>query len=319
MKHAALYSARIRQLFKTLQRRFGKPRISAPRSPEEEILYAVLSRDAPEVQAAGALARIRAAVVDLNELRVTPARELEEILGKTFPMARTAAERIHRMLNAIFNRRHSLDLAFLAEARPRDQKRFLESLDGADPYIVALFLLRQSHPHGVPLDPQMLEYLRRDEMIDPGASLVDAQEFLAKAVRASQIATFFALLKRHAAAHVSRLPPVAPPVTTTTLPEPAPAAVASNNPAAQGSGNSRSTKPPVAASNKSKSAAGTPRSTRSQSRARRSSKTKRRPGQKKKTRVAKTAARRSSSRRRNSRVRPRHRAGKRGKRVSKRR
>ncbi len=188
----------LRQLLPWLVRRYGRPKPPAVGEPINEIMYAVLCRWAPETRAGAAVQHLRRVTVDLNDLRVTPVVELAELLGKSFPRARESAEALSRVLNALFNRRYTLDLSYLKSMSRRDIERLLSGLSGGDPHDVALFMLRLYHVHRVPLSPDALAWLRRRGLVPEDMPVAAVQTLMERIVTRSSAEAFSALLKRHA-------------------------------------------------------------------------------------------------------------------------
>ena len=78
MKNAAEHLQRIRRLFNQVKKEGGASALPPIDEPVEALLRGVLSDYAADSRAASALSRLRTAVVDLNELRVTPVSEIGE-------------------------------------------------------------------------------------------------------------------------------------------------------------------------------------------------------------------------------------------------
>src|SRR4051794_15947952 len=110
MKNASEYTRGMRRLLNQIKTRNEKP-VEAPAGDvTDEVLLAVLMRFAGDAAGIAAHKRLREKTVDLNELRVTPIAELIDLLGPSFPQNKAAAESVARVLGAIFNRCHHLDL-----------------------------------------------------------------------------------------------------------------------------------------------------------------------------------------------------------------
>lgn len=207
MKKDAQYAQRIRQLFNKLKKAGGgSAETWQSEDPMEMLLWAILSTYASEARAAAALAKIRAAMVDYNELRVTPVAEIVEMIGADYPMCRPAAEEIVRTLQAIFNRLHHLNLGFLKSSARRTAESFLNTLDGLGGHAKAMMVLRCFKGHAVPLDVNMYAFLHKNGRIAEGAAVEQAQRFLAGVIKERDAVGFYELLKRYAAAHAPRKP-----------------------------------------------------------------------------------------------------------------
>lgn len=236
MKRANEYARAIRKFHQTLLRRYGRPRIPPVREPIDELMYAVLSRWAPEGRAMAAVERLRRASIDLNDLRVTPVVEIMATLGDDFPRARETSEALYRILNGVFNRRYTLDLSFLKTMGKRDRERMISGVSGIDPHDSGMFLLRCYHGRHVPVSPDAFAALRHEKLVDPEASTADIRALLVKVIPASQAEVFACLLKRHIAAN--------PPPVVVTPPPPPPAPIAAPvNPTKKGAPAVSSPKP----------------------------------------------------------------------------
>ncbi len=223
MKRVSDYAREIRQMYQTLLRRHGRPRIPSLREPIDELMYAVLSRWGPETRAASLVDQLRRSTIDLNDLRVTPVVELTETIGNSFSRPREAAEALSRVINGAFNRRYTLDLTYLKTMSRRDVARFLAGLSGSSPHDVALYMLRNHRVRMSPITPDCLTWLKQSGLADPAWSHAHTQQFLQRVIPANGAEAFCYLLKRHVAANP--LPPA--PVE----PEPVKPAEARNDPA----------------------------------------------------------------------------------------
>lgn len=205
MKNAALHAREFKKLLKKIRKENATP-FPPVQEPMDQLLRGVLTDYASEARANAALARLQEAVVDINEMRVTPVAEIVEIIGADMPLCRRAAEDIVKALNAIFNKLHHLDLGFLIKGSKRTAESFLNSLDGVNDHARASVILRCLKGHAVPADVVMCEILRRENCVEPGASVADIHKFLTSQIKESQAASFYAQFKRYAAAHAPKKP-----------------------------------------------------------------------------------------------------------------
>jgi len=161
------------------------------------MILGILSRDVPESKAREAFDRLRAAVVDFNELRVIPPIELAEMLGD-YPDARLKCEDISRSLNKVFALTHAVSLDHLAEMPRKEARAFLENVDGLEAYTRARVQLLGLGQHAIPLDEAMWAYARQEEIVDRRCPLEEAQAFLERHVGEDEALEFVGLLKRQA-------------------------------------------------------------------------------------------------------------------------
>ena len=142
----------------------------------------------------------RLTVADTMDLWIDNQRdELVELLGGDFPNALEKARDINRILNEIFNRQHELDLAFLRNKTRRDAKDYLQKIPGVDACTLARVMLVSVGGHALPVDENMLAYLRRHELVDSGAEAAEVQAFLERNIAADDAYAFYMLMRRVAA------------------------------------------------------------------------------------------------------------------------
>jgi len=199
MKHGTQYAKQVKRVFNRLVRQHGKPKHDSLADPIEQLLLGVLARGTTETAATAAMKRLQEGTVDLNELRVASPRELVELLGGDFPNALEKARDINRILNEIFNRQHELDLAFLRNKTRRDAKDYLQKIPGVDACTLARVMLVSVGGHALPVDENMLAYLRRHELVDSGAEAAEVQAFLERNIAADDAYAFYMLMRRVAA------------------------------------------------------------------------------------------------------------------------
>ncbi len=206
MKNAPLYTRRTKKLFAQLKRESAKP-AAAPAEPVDTadatrvLLLGVFCNHGPESKATAALDKLMAAMVDLNDLRVTPVSEIVEIAGVGFPHCRRAAEEVSQVLASIFNRIHDLDLSFLRGLGKKSAAAFINSLDGLSGHASAFFKQRHLGMHLIPLDVNMFAYLIKGEFIAERTAVAEAQRFCAGLVKDRDGPGFYSLFKRYAATH----------------------------------------------------------------------------------------------------------------------
>ncbi|MFQ6048940.1 MAG: hypothetical protein ACE5K7_06215 [Phycisphaerae bacterium] len=206
MKHGKkLYARQVKRVFNRLIKQDGRPKHPGLTDPVEQLLLGVLARGTTEARAREALNRFKRSMVDYNELRVASPKELVELLGRDFPQAEQKAKDINKLLNAIFDRQHCLDLTFLRNKTRREARQYLASLDGVDPHTVASVMLLSIGGHAVPVDDKMLAMMRRDGLVEPSADVQEVQAFLERNIAAADAYAFYTLMRRYAARAVREL------------------------------------------------------------------------------------------------------------------
>lgn len=204
MKGAEQCTRRLRSLWRTLRARAGAaPRLTVG-DPVTQLFLGIFTRDMPENRAREVLDRLRAQVVDFNELRVIPPLELAEFVGE-YPDSRTKCEDLSRALNRIFAIEHSVTLDRLQNMAKKDVQAYLKKLDGLEEYTRARIRLLGLGHHAIPLDEAMWAYARKAGIVDPVCPLEDAQRFLETRIPEKEGLEFFTLFRRQAWAEMANV------------------------------------------------------------------------------------------------------------------
>ncbi|MBK9119860.1 MAG: hypothetical protein IPM18_09715 [Phycisphaerales bacterium] len=197
MRGATECAKRLKTFYAGLRSKLGKVRPPAPTDPITELILGILSRDVPESRAADGLERLRAIVVDYNELRVIPPIELADVLHD-FADARLKCEDLSRALNTIFALEHIVSLDRVATLPRKEMLAYLERIDGLEPYTRARIRLLGFQQPAVPLDEAMWALVRTAEIVDARCPLEEAQQFLERQTAAEELLEFVGLLRRQA-------------------------------------------------------------------------------------------------------------------------
>lgn len=138
--------------------------------------------------------KIRAGIVDYNDLRVTLASEISELLGVRYPIVDERARRIRATLRDVYSRQHNITLKPLVEKNKRDVKKYIESLDGAPHYVIQRTMLIGFGIHAVPVDEQLRSALVDAGAADPTWDVAELSNWLTKQIKTGDgLATHFAL------------------------------------------------------------------------------------------------------------------------------
>jgi len=206
MKRGSEYAKKVKRFYNQLVRKFGKPTENDLTDPIEQLVLSILSLCTSATKAQSVYRKVMQSMVDLNELRVTPAMELVQIFGSGFPLAKYKAQCIVDALNAIRQRQDSLDLFFLKQRGRREARDYLESLQGVGRTVAARIMLLSLGGHAIPVDDLALYLLRKEEIIDQDAETAEVQGFLERHISASQAYTFVALLDKYVSARGAKIP-----------------------------------------------------------------------------------------------------------------
>jgi len=154
-------------------------------SPINELIYSFLLWETSSSKANTAFKKLTTTFVDLNELRVTEAEDLADLLGKQYPRADERIQRLLAALNDVYRREHAVGIASCLELSKRDGRKYLETIEGIAPFISARMTLVVLGAHAVPIDDRMLQGMIADDLFDEDAQTADAISAFERAVRAS--------------------------------------------------------------------------------------------------------------------------------------
>ena len=150
------------------------------------------------------MARIEREFVDLNELRVATELEVIELIGPRYPDVEHRVEMIIRALNAIFEKEHTLNLERMATISKRDVRQFLRDLPELHPFADAYVMLMSFEGHAIPVDDEMLAYLRDHDIVDDKTTLADAQRFVEHHIKAEECYDFYTAVRKAAQAEAGK-------------------------------------------------------------------------------------------------------------------
>jgi endonuclease III len=203
MRKGTRYARKLKQVHAALMR--GAPAVDAEEStdPTEQLIIAVLSQETPSTRARKALKRINRDMADYNELRVSTPAEISESVGQLVPRSVHRAKELLRLLNAVFRREYVVSLEMLRNKGVRETRQYLESLDGATPYVVASVVLWSFGGHAVPVNDVTLVWLVKQGAVDPQATAAEAHSFLDHHIPADEDRAFALALEAQAAARSS--------------------------------------------------------------------------------------------------------------------
>jgi len=196
MKNSKDYSKKIQKLYRSLSHKYPKVQKDGHEKVIDAIIYAVISAEMSEKKTDSIIKKFAECFVDWNDLRVSRAEEIVEVLGKDTPVTMDIALTITRILNGIFNEYHKISLESLKKIGKRPAKQALEKIDGINRFVVEYCLLTSLGGHAIPLTDKMMKYLRNNEFVNPDADDQQIGGFLAKQISAKNGYEFYALLRR---------------------------------------------------------------------------------------------------------------------------
>jgi len=196
MKNSKEHAQRLHKLYRELKRVHPKVERTIYDDPAEALISGIVSEKLSESAAHKALKEIRSAFVDWNDLRVSRVEEIVEALGVRNDSGRATAFALTAALRGIFDEHHKISLQVLKRLGKRPARQGLEKLNGVSRFVVNYCMLTSIDAHAVPLTQNMIDYLKRHEIIEPDADEEDIEGFLTRHVAAKDAYEFYALLRR---------------------------------------------------------------------------------------------------------------------------
>jgi endonuclease III len=165
-------------------------RVESP-DPLARLIRAFLEYDCDEARASVAERKITEAMVDFNELRVTPAIELAALLGVRYPFAESRCSALHRTLQSIFDREHQMRLDKVKEMKKTEIRPYLQSLAGITPYVEAAVCVDAFGVPAAPVDTKLLLWLISKDVLPEGTDIKSAQHVIEKHLKSTEAEEFF--------------------------------------------------------------------------------------------------------------------------------
>lgn len=163
-------------------------------TPIEEFIYSFLLWDTTTTKANVALRKFSSEFADFNELRVTQAEDIADLLGVQYPVLEERVQRLLSALNDVYNREHGVVLDSLTEMTKREGRQYLDSISGMTPFVSARMTLIVLGGHATPVDDRMLEAMVEEELFEEATTCAEAIGALERVVRASDgLETYLAL------------------------------------------------------------------------------------------------------------------------------
>jgi len=195
MKDSKKYGPKVRRVYRTLKRKYPKIEPVLYDEPTEAVVCALISEKMSESATRSAVKKFHEHFVDLNDLRVSRAEEIVELLGEDTPEAKDAALSLTRALMAIFEKYNKVSLEGLKRIGKRPAKQILEKLNGVTHFVVNYCMLTALQGHAIPLTTKMYEYLREKELVHPEADNQEIEGFLTRLIPADSAYEFYYLFR----------------------------------------------------------------------------------------------------------------------------
>lgn len=172
--------------------------------PVQVLVECVFEADATPKQSAAAFVAIKKEFIDYNELRVAPAKDIVECVGRDHPDARHKAESLTQMLNAAFDRYYSLSFDYMAKTPFKDLRRHLLEA-GLSHYASAKLMLTFLDLPAIPVDSTLVETLEIKGIIPADTDIAEIQAALERLVPSKKCLSAHELLREFVEANAKEL------------------------------------------------------------------------------------------------------------------
>lgn len=199
MKNATKHAENLKSLIKKLTKE-GKAEPKQQIDPLRALVLGILSFDAPVGKPEQVMAIIDKDFVDINELRVATELEVIEILGPKYPGIERRALMFREILNAIFEKEHTLNFDRIAGLGKKEARAALRELPDMTPFVEAYTMLYGLGASAAPVDDSILEVLSEAGAVEEGTSVEEAQKFVESHLKADELHEFYVLTRRAASA-----------------------------------------------------------------------------------------------------------------------
>jgi hypothetical protein len=186
-------TAQFAKLQKVLKKHYKPASPGAGRSVIEHLLFACCLEDAHHDAAEEGFAALVHTFFDWNEVRVTSISELSEVMAR-LPDPRAAANRIKRVLHAVFEATFNFDLEDLKKKNLGPTITWLQKLDGTTPFVVSYVVQAALSGHAIPIDAGTMAVLRVLDLVTEKDAATGAVPGLERAVAKSKGIEFGSLL-----------------------------------------------------------------------------------------------------------------------------
>jgi endonuclease-3 len=191
-------TAQFTKVYKILKKHYKPATANADRTVTEHLIFACCLEDARYEAAEEAFAALVHTFFDWNEVRVTSISELSEVMA-CLPDPRLAANRIKRVLHAIFEAQFNFDLEDKRKKNLGPTIKWLEGLDGTSRFSVAYAVQAALGGHSIPIDTGTMNVLRLLDLVSDKDAAAGEVPGLERAIAKSKGVEFGSLLHQFGA------------------------------------------------------------------------------------------------------------------------
>jgi endonuclease III len=186
------------KVYKILKKHYKPATANTSRTVAEHLIFACCLEDARYEVAEEAFAALVHTFFDWNEVRVTSISELSEVMA-CLPDPRLAANRIKRVLHAIFEAQFNFDLEDKRKKNLGPTVKWLEGLDGTSRFSAAYVVQAALSGHSIPIDTGTMNVLRLLDLVTDKDAAAGEVPGLERAIAKSKGVEFGSLLHQFGA------------------------------------------------------------------------------------------------------------------------
>lgn len=149
-------------------------------------VHSYLLWQAPTAEANAALARIKEAFIDWNDMRVSLDSDVIDVIGPDYWRAHERVSRMREAMTDVFRREHRVSFDRLGTLMKKDAVSYMETLRGMLPFVSNRVLLIGVQFHAIPLEEFGLTALLAQNVVPQGLGLTEAINWLARHVKAEE-------------------------------------------------------------------------------------------------------------------------------------
>lgn len=187
----------LRQALGILEKKLGRRRRRRPPDPLETLLVSVLAGDGNDLLAAEILEKLRAELVDWNELRVSTVREIEELIAPLSDAAEKALA-LKRVLQKLFVDRHTLNLSHFQRFGRERLSKELDAFGGLSETVKFRMMLKGFDINVLPMTADIERIVKRLGLVDSYLTTDKVAEEMAEVLPPKRVYSFYHLMSEHA-------------------------------------------------------------------------------------------------------------------------
>ena len=198
MKNGTYYATQLKKLYGRLSQSLSAPVVPGPTDPVMQLVTAILGVGCSDAEGERAVQQALKTLVDLNEMRVSSAHELNKAMGNMIPDGVRRCQCVIDALQAVFDRENKLSLDRLRGLGRREARHYLEQLKGVDHYAAASVTLWSLGGHAIPVNDGLLQALRDEKVVNQTSDRQEVQAFLERHIGAADAKAFCLVMRAFA-------------------------------------------------------------------------------------------------------------------------